>query len=68
MLRRLIERLRSWTERDEDSRFVGSVLDKSVLYAHGQGNVEAQTELDETREEAEKLQEAQAEIDRQRRS
>lgn len=67
MLRRLYERLRGWTDRDEDSRFVRSVLDKSVLLAHGQGNAEAQSELDATREEAEKLEEAQAEIDRGRR-
>jgi hypothetical protein len=66
MLRRLYQRLRDWTDRDEDSRFVGSVLDRSVLFAHGQGNVEAQNELESTREEAQELAETQAEVDRQR--
>jgi len=66
MLRRLYQRFREWTSRDEDSRFVPSVLDASVLYSHGGGNAKAQQELASTREEAEKLGEAQAEARRRR--
>jgi hypothetical protein len=55
MLRRLLSRLRSWTERDEDSGFVRSRLDASVLYAHGQGSVESQAEIETVSEEGERL-------------
>ena len=61
MIRSLYRRLREWTSRDEDARFVGSELDRSVNYAHGGAGGEVERELERTREEAEKLTEAQRE-------
>jgi hypothetical protein len=61
MFRALRERVGEWFSRDEDSWFRGSVLDRSVLYAHGGGNEDAERELQRTTEEAQKLSEAQRE-------
>ena len=61
MLRALHRRVRGWFSRDEDATFVGSVLDRSVLYAHGGGSEDAERELRRTTEEAQKLSEAQRE-------
>ncbi|WP_247009894.1 hypothetical protein [Halorientalis litorea] len=58
MLRALVTRLREWAERDDDEGFVRSRLDASVLYAHGQGDAEAERELAAVSEEAADLAEA----------
>ena len=55
MLRTLWRRLRGWAERDEDSGFVRSELDASVLEAHG-GRTVAQDEITALEEQAEELQ------------
>ena len=59
MLRALYRRLREWTRRDEEPRFRGSLLDRSIHYAHGGGGEEVERELERTSEEAQKLAEAQ---------
>jgi hypothetical protein len=60
MLGTLYRRLREWTSRD-DSPFAGSSLDRSVDSAHGIDREEAERELEQTAEEAEKLAEARHE-------
>jgi hypothetical protein len=52
LLARLVHRLRS----DDDGRFVPSPLDASVRYAHGGGGDDVERELDEIRDEAERLE------------
>jgi hypothetical protein len=59
MLRRLIAGVRRWTDRDEDSGFVGSRLDASVRYAHGQGDTEATRELKRLEAAADDLEDDQ---------
>lgn len=58
MFRRVLAALRRWTDRHDDTGFVRSRLDASVLYAHGQGDEQADSELAEIRDEAERLHEA----------
>ncbi|MEF8888373.1 MAG: hypothetical protein V5A30_11245 [Haloarculaceae archaeon] len=43
---------------DSEGGFLRSRLDVSVLYAHGQRNARAARTLEETREEADRLEEA----------
>jgi hypothetical protein len=58
-LARLVRRLRSEDAEAEsdDSRFVPSPLDASVRYAHGGSGDDIERELDEIRDEAERLDE-----------
>jgi len=62
MLRGVLKRLWSWFTDDEPddsdgSRFVPSVLDASVRYAHGGSNPEGDRALSEIDEEAQRLEE-----------
>jgi hypothetical protein len=55
-LARLVHRLRSDEETEsDDTRFVPSPLDASVRDGHGGGGAEVERELDEIRDEAERL-------------
>ncbi|MFB6141711.1 MAG: hypothetical protein ABEJ30_00030 [Halorientalis sp.] len=51
-------RLGEESTEDDEAGFVRSRLDASVLYAHGQGNVEAERELTDVAEEAATLADA----------
>jgi hypothetical protein len=55
MLGRLLRRLREWTGRDEETAFAGSLLDRSVRYAHGGSGEDAERELERVRSDAEEL-------------
>ncbi|MEF8781643.1 MAG: hypothetical protein V5A39_01850 [Haloarculaceae archaeon] len=55
MLRALWRRLRDWQSREDGSPFAGSLLDRSVDTAHGIAQEEADRELEQVSEEAEKL-------------
>ena len=44
-------------EEADDSRFIPSVLDASVRYAHGMGNSDAQREFAQIEEQAKQLEE-----------
>ena len=61
-LKSLVRRLRSGDDTDEDdednSRFIPSLLDASVRYAHG-GNSGAEGELAQIEEKAQQLEEIQ---------
>lgn len=59
LLARLVHRLRSDDAEaaSDDSRFPPSPLDASVRYAHGGSGDEVERELDEIRDEAERLDE-----------
>jgi hypothetical protein len=58
LLARLVHRLRSDDDGTESdgARFVPSPLDASVRYAHGGGGDDVERELDEIRDEAERLE------------
>ncbi len=61
-LKSLVRRLRSdedhEDDEDDDSRFIPSLLDASVRYAHG-GNAEAEGELAQIEQKAQQLEEIQ---------
>lgn len=68
MLRSVLARLAARVGRDGDadgesgdSRFVPSVLDRSVRYAHGGGGDEAERELAAVEERARRIEEQQPE-------
>jgi hypothetical protein len=46
-------------EKSEDTRFIPSVLDSSVRYSHGGGNIEGDREIARINEEAQRIEEQQ---------
>lgn len=46
-------------EKSEDTRFIPSVLDSSVRYSHGGGNIEGDREIAKINDEAQRIEEQQ---------